>query len=89
MIIRNGPGRPGTDFCYPASRMSQDHDPTVPEGTRQGRKRWEKASREASAGRKAWKADFTTVSGAPVDPLAGPDSIAGLDPERDLSWPGE
>ena len=69
--------------------MSRDHDPTVPEATRQGRKRWEKAAGDSSAGRRLWKSDFTTVSGAPVDPLAGPDSVAGLDPERDLSWPGE
>jgi methylmalonyl-CoA mutase, N-terminal domain len=89
VIIRSGRRRPASDFCYPAGGMSHDHDPTVPEAVRQGRKRWEKAAREASSGRKPWKTDFTTVSGAPVDPLAGPDSIAGLDPERDLAWPGE
>jgi methylmalonyl-CoA mutase N-terminal domain/subunit len=64
-------------------------DPTVPEGTRAGRRRWDEESRKAFSARPPWKRDFTTVSAAPVDPLAGPDSLAGFDPERDLSWPGE
>ncbi len=33
--------------------------------------------------------DFTTVSGAPVEPLYGPDDAAGLDYLRDLGFPGE
>ncbi|RJR28069.1 MAG: methylmalonyl-CoA mutase [Candidatus Latescibacterota bacterium] len=33
--------------------------------------------------------DFTTVSGAPVEPLYGPDDAAGLDFLRDLGFPGE
>ena len=71
--------------------MSRDKhdDPTVPEATREGRRRWEEASRTSFAGKPPWKNDFTTVSGAPVEPLAGPDSVAGFDPERDLAWPGE
>src|SRR5438270_12260491 len=64
-------------------------DPTVPERTREGRRRWEDSAREAFVRRPAWKRDFTTVSGAAVDPLAGPDTLAGFDPERDLGWPGE
>ena len=64
-------------------------DPTVPEETRQGRKRWESAAARSFEKAPAWKSDFTTVSGAAVDPLAGPDTLAGFDPERDLSWPGE
>jgi methylmalonyl-CoA mutase N-terminal domain/subunit len=67
----------------------EERDPTVPEVTRQGRKRWEKAARESFAKKPARGSDFTTVSGAPVDPLAGPDSLPGFDPERDLGWPGE
>jgi methylmalonyl-CoA mutase N-terminal domain/subunit len=71
--------------------MSRDKhvDPTVPEATREGRRRWEEASRASFTGKPPWKNDFTTVSGAPVEPLAGPDSVAGFDPERDLAWPGE
>jgi methylmalonyl-CoA mutase N-terminal domain/subunit len=66
-----------------------DRDPTVPEGIRQGRKQWEKAAAGSFAKKPARTSDFTTVSGAPVNPLAGPDSLAGFDPERDLGWPGE
>jgi methylmalonyl-CoA mutase N-terminal domain/subunit len=64
-------------------------DPTVPPGIHEGRRRWEKAVEKTFASRPPWKRDFTTVSGAEVDPLAGPDSIPGFDPERDLGWPGE
>src|SRR6266568_3031103 len=64
-------------------------DPTVSDATRQGRERWEKANRQMLAAKPPWKKDFTTVSGAQVNPLAGPDTIAAFDPERDLSWPGE
>jgi methylmalonyl-CoA mutase N-terminal domain/subunit len=79
---------------YSALRMSKttdekEVDPTVPEGVRKGRLRWEEAVRDAFARRPPWKRDFTTVSGAAVDPLAGPDTLAGFDPERDLGWPGE
>jgi hypothetical protein len=49
-----------------------DQDPTVPEGIRQGRQRWEKAAAESFAKKPARTSDFTTVSGAPVNPLAGP-----------------
>jgi methylmalonyl-CoA mutase N-terminal domain/subunit len=64
-------------------------DPTVPEEIRTGRERWERVARESFAAKRPWKSDFTTVSGAPVDPLAAPDSVAGFDPARDLGWPGE
>ena len=67
----------------------QDPDPTVPEATRRGRQRWAEAVQRAFAARPPWKRDFTTVSGAPVELLAGPDTLAGFDPERDLGWPGE
>ena len=66
-----------------------DEDPTVSEGTRRGRERWKKAAAESFSRRPPWKSDFTTVSGAPVEPLAGPDTLPGFDPERDLGWPGE
>src|SRR5262249_4076181 len=70
--------------------MSQKRDdPTIPAATREGRRRWDEASRKAFSGKTAWKSDFTTVSGAPVEPLAAPDSLPGFDPERDLGWPGE
>jgi len=64
-------------------------DPTVPAATREGRDRWKRASEKSFAKAAAWKRDWTTVSGAPVEPLAGPDTLAGFDPERDLGWPGE
>jgi methylmalonyl-CoA mutase N-terminal domain/subunit len=64
-------------------------DPTVAAETRQGRRRWEESSRKAFEKKAPWKTDFTTVSGAEVSPLSGPDSVAGFDFERDLSWPGE
>jgi methylmalonyl-CoA mutase N-terminal domain/subunit len=68
--------------------MSED-DPTVPKASREGRARWEEASRKAFERVPSWKRDWTTVSGAPVNPLAGPDTLAAFDPERDLAWPGE
>jgi methylmalonyl-CoA mutase N-terminal domain/subunit len=70
------------------SREKED-DPTLPPGIREGRRRWQKASRDAFGRTAAWKKDWTTTSGAEVDPLAGPDTIVTFDPERDLGWPGE
>ena len=64
-------------------------DPTVPGETRKGRERWEKAASANFQKKPARKSDFTTVSGASVNPLAAPDTVAGFDPERDLGWPGE
>ncbi len=64
-------------------------DPTVAAATREGRKRWEQAAQQAFAKAPPWKKDWTTVSGAPVEPLAGPDTQPGFDFERDLGWPGE
>ena len=71
--------------------MAKDEgkDPTVPEETRRGRARWERTARASFERKALWKSDFTTVSGAPVNPLAGPDALAGFDSERDLGWPGE
>ncbi len=69
--------------------VNRHEDPTVPGATRKGRERWEEAAAESFRKKPAWKTDFTTVSGAGVDPLAGPDTLAGFDPERDLAWPGE
>src|SRR5262245_45745828 len=64
-------------------------DPTVPSGIREGRQRWDEASAESFRARPARTRDFTTVSGAEVNPLAGRDTVTGFDPERDLGWPGE
>ena len=64
-------------------------DPTVSEETRTGRERWEKAAAESFQKKPARKSDFTTVSGAKVNPMAAADTVAGFDPERDLGWPGE
>ena len=66
-----------------------ERDPLVPAGVAEGRKRWRESSERDFAKVPPWKKDWTTVSGAPVEPLAGPDTIAGFDAERDLSWPGE
>ncbi|HSP54207.1 MAG TPA: methylmalonyl-CoA mutase family protein [Dehalococcoidia bacterium] len=67
----------------------REDDPTVPEETRKGRERWEKAAAESFQKKPARKSDFTTVSGAKVNPLAATDTLAGFDLERDLGWPGE
>ncbi len=67
----------------------REGDPTVPEETRKGRERWEKTAAESFQRKPARKSDFTTVSGAKVNPLAAVDTLAGFDPERDLGWPGE
>ncbi len=69
--------------------QSRGGDPTVPEETRKGREQWEKSADERFRKKPAWKSDFTTVSGAKVNPLAAADTLAGFDPERDLGWPGE
>ncbi len=66
-----------------------EKDPLVPESVAAGRDRWKKASEKSLSKAEAWKKDWTTVSGAPVEPLAGPDTRPGFDFERDLGWPGE
>ena len=66
-----------------------ERDPLVPAGVAAGRRRWREASDKAFGKVPSWKKDWTTVSGAAVDPLAGPDALAGFDSERDLGWPGE
>jgi len=66
-----------------------DKDPLVPEAVASGRKRWAGKAEKAFEKVPAWKKDWTTVSGAPVPPLSGPDSQPGFDFERDLGWPGE
>ncbi len=38
---------------------------------------------------KAAERQFTTISGVTVDPLYGPEQLAGLDPARDVGAPGE
>jgi methylmalonyl-CoA mutase, N-terminal domain len=66
-----------------------EKDPLVPAGVASGRKRWDESAKKAFDRVPAWKKDWTTVSGAPVPPLSGPDSQPGFDFERDLGWPGE
>jgi methylmalonyl-CoA mutase, N-terminal domain len=51
--------------------------------------RWRRETLEPIAKKGSWKKDFTTVSGAEVNPLATPRSIANTDYERDLAMPGE
>jgi len=46
---------------------------------------WEEAMRLA----KLREVEHTTISGAPLKPLYGPDDVADLDYERDLGWPGQ
>ncbi len=65
-----------------------EKDPLVPEAVASGRKRWEESAKKAFDRVPSWKRDWTTVSGAPVPPLSGPDSQPGFDFERDLGWPG-
>jgi methylmalonyl-CoA mutase, N-terminal domain len=38
---------------------------------------------------KAAERQFTTISGVPIEPVYGPEQLAGLDPQRDLGQPGE
>ena len=64
-------------------------DPTVPAAIHEARSRWEKAATTSFERKAPRGADVTTVSGAEVNPLAGPDTLAGFDPDRDLGWPGE
>ncbi|HTO75690.1 MAG TPA: methylmalonyl-CoA mutase family protein, partial [Thermoanaerobaculia bacterium] len=66
-----------------------EKDPLVPAGVASGRRRWRESSDKAFGKVPSWKKDWTTVSGAPVEPLAGPDTLSGFDAERDLGWPGE
>ncbi len=66
-----------------------EKDPLVPAGVTAGRRRWREASDKAFGKVPSWKKDWTTVSGAAVEPLVGPDTLSGFDPERDLGWPGE
>ena len=68
---------------------NEEQDPTVPAEIREGRRRWEEAAKKSFERHAPWKRDFTTISGAEVLPLAGPDTLAGFDPERDLGWPGK
>jgi methylmalonyl-CoA mutase N-terminal domain/subunit len=46
---------------------------------------WEKAFR----GAETRAAKFTSLSGAPLAPLYGPEELARFDPERDLGYPGQ
>ena len=48
----------------------------------------QRAWEQALAAAKLRDADFTTVSGAPLQALYGPGDVE-LDPERDLGWPGQ
>src|SRR6185503_6793585 len=49
------------------------------------RETWEKAMRAAETR----ESSFTSLSGAPVAPLKGPEDVKGLDDERDLGYPGQ
>jgi methylmalonyl-CoA mutase N-terminal domain/subunit len=66
-----------------------EKDPLVPPSVAAGRKRWAEKAAKAFDKTPSWKKDWTTVSGAPVEPLAAPDTQSGFDYERDLGWPGE
>ncbi len=50
-----------------------------------GKRRWDRAFEEDGV----QEIDFTTVSQEPVNPLYGPDDVAGLEYGRDLGFPGE
>jgi methylmalonyl-CoA mutase, N-terminal domain len=66
-----------------------DKDPLVSPEIAAGRRRWAEKANRTFEKVTPWKKDWTTVSGAPVEPLAGPDTQPGFDFERDLGWPGE
>ncbi len=57
-----------------------------------GRRRWEKRYEEALTSGRIRDADFTTLSGAPVDPVYGPpdaDAEAAYPGFDRIGWPGE
>jgi len=66
-----------------------EKDPLVPPAIAAGRARFDEGARKALEKSAQWKKDWTTVSGASVVPLAGPDTQPAFDFERDLGWPGE
>ncbi len=66
-----------------------ERDPLVPASVAAGRKRSAEKAAKTFEKTPLWKKDWTTVSGAPVEPLAAPDTQPGFDFERDLGWPGE
>jgi methylmalonyl-CoA mutase N-terminal domain/subunit len=54
------------------------------------RNRWEVETLQPALARSApRRATFQTDAGIPLPDVFGPDDVAGLDPERDLGWPGE
>ncbi len=60
-----------------------------PESIEQGRARWRRTYDEAEASGRVRDADFTTLSGDPLDPVYGPapgDRVDGFDA---IGWPGE
>jgi isobutyryl-CoA mutase large subunit len=60
-----------------------------PESIEQGRARWRRAYDEAEASGRVRDADFTTLSGDPLEPVYGPasgDQVGGFDT---IGWPGE
>ncbi len=54
-----------------------------------GRARWERAYQQAAAAGRVRQADFTTLSGAEVDPVYGPRDEAAEPRMARLGWPGE
>ncbi len=58
-------------------------------GIEDGRVRWRQAYAEAEAAQRLRDADFTTLSGAPVDPVYGPPPGADVPGFEDVGWPGE
>jgi methylmalonyl-CoA mutase N-terminal domain/subunit len=70
-------------------KPEKEQNPLVDEAVARGREEWEQGAGKSFEAKPAWKRDFTTVSSQEVPVLAGPDTLAGFDFERDLGWPGK
>jgi len=65
--------------------MTETRTKAGPTQVQDPRALWEAALR----GARTRPANFTSLSGAPLAPLYGPEDLAGFDPERDLGYPGQ
>jgi len=86
---------PGKAAVLPRQAESEDKQlslfsPEALHAVRQQESKWRREVLEPIASKKApWKKDFTTVSGAEVNPLSTPVDVASLDFRRDLAFPGQ
>src|SRR5450759_3231025 len=70
-------------------KPEKEQHPLVDEAVARGREEWEQGAGKSFEAKTAWTRDVSTVSSQEVPVLAGPDTLAGFDFERDLGWPGK